>query len=408
MTTVEIPSNERPALPRGRRIWQVAGLGIGFALGQGLTFLTQTYLLSQGHTVLIGEFAVGLGIVTLTQWFADLGGLNLMSGKHDDHRFVSSVLVARFCAALFIVLLTPFCTTWITTPFAQGVVETGRYVAIIWAFNLTGLLDGARRSGQAGLISFGPWLGCNLATIWIAPTMSFSTGQFVGLGFVIGAVVTVAMQYVIGRDLLKFVPPNASDVIAYLRHGGTCALTYATALTYSRVLLFIVYATCEAATTGAFAFIRSLISSLQQALTFVRRTEYPDLVTSSVGGLAKTLRMQSTSIALSGVIAVGAVCCYPLATLLLPTKDLDIARSAIAFVVTLPFWCVASALGQQFLAKHKTQVNFVVIMLGAILSLTLTTCLLTNFGILAIAFAELTMFVFTFLAYWFAYRRVFA
>lgn len=408
MTTVSPTTHPATPLNARRKFGQIAGLAVGFVLGQGLTFLTQTYLLSGGHAVLLGEFAVGLGVVTLCQWFADMGGMNLMSGKHNEHRFVASVLATRLLMSFLIVLAVPYCTTWITTPFARGIVDAGRFVAIVWALNLTGLLDGARRSGQSGLVSFGPWLGCNLATLWIAPTMSYATGQIVGLGFAIGAILTVAMQYLIARDLIKPVRPDPATMLGYLRHGITCALTYATALTYSRLLLFLVYLTCTPVTTGTFAFIRSLISSLQQGLSFVRRVEYPDLVSSNVDGLRKTLRLQATSIALSGLVAVGMLAIYPIAVGWVPSDLRETLWMSVIFVGTIPVWCVASALGQQFLAKHKTQVNLMVMVLGTVISLTITYLLLDRWGIVAIAAAEVIMFVFMFWAYFVAYRRVFA
>lgn len=391
-----------------KKFLNVAGLAIGFALGQGITFLTQTYLLAQGHAELIGELAVGLGIVTLAQWLADLGGLHLMCGRHKQPQFIWSAICGRFCVSILLVMAIPLCTTWVTTPFAQGIISSGRFVAIIWAFNLTGLLDGAHRSGKAGLVSFGPWLLANVATICVVPQMSFFTGQIVGMGFVVGAVATVMLHFFLARDIISIRKPSLSSVLWYLQHGSTCALTHATSLTYNRILLFFVYATCDPITTGSFALTRSIISSLQQAISFVRRVEYPDLVASEVRGLQSTIRMQRSSISTAALAAIAVLCSYPVAHHLLDERFHDVLRLVAIFVATLPFWSLSSALGQQFLAKRRTRVNFFVTLLGSGISLTLSYFLLTSHGIVSIAFSELIMFVSMFFAYFMVFRRAFA
>src|ERR1043166_2001414 len=137
---------------RETRLFKIAGLLTGFALGQGSMFLAQTWLVANSQLIAVGEIGLGLAIVSLAQWTADWGGTLLLS-RHaaidETVGYVRAAIAVRLSlAGPIIAAVLIFCVVYEETQFVQGMVWGGAASALIWAFNLTGYLDGKGRSEE--------------------------------------------------------------------------------------------------------------------------------------------------------------------------------------------------------------------------------------------------------------------
>ena len=389
---------------RWKLLRPLSSLCFGFFVGQGLTFLTHAYFIRAGHADLVGEISVGIGIVVLLQWFADFGGLTLLSGRHRNRRFVMSAIVARLTIAIVAVVLGGHIAhSWLTTPLAQGIVDMGRFAAIPWALNLTGYLDGLGRSGRAGVTSTLCWLLCNSATVIVLPATDMQAGRMIGGAFCLGAALTVCHQYSLIHDRLLFRRPSLKLLKAYFFLALGCSLTQMAGIAYAKLLLVVVYQVSNPSDVGAFSLARSGVSCVQQVVAFVRRLEFPRLVNSSKRtSLRTTFALQASSLACSIVLAIVA-----LAVLVAPSSFVPAEQQALdllcCFTMLLPLWCCATCIGQQLLADRYTWLTLATTICLSAGSLIITSKLIEQ-GISYVVLSEALMYLCMLAAYLVMYR----
>ena len=366
----------------------LTGIVFGFALGQGAALVLHLYLTGLGHAAFVGELCVGMGVITIVQSTSDLGGLFLMSDRNLQglDRRVASANLVRLVFAVILVLVVPFATRWLDSPLASGIVDTGKYVALIWALNLTGVLDGLGKSYVAGPFACGPWLFSTVAAFFVAPSDTYSAGVSIGVAYVVGAAVTVIIHYVIAKRMY-LCSPAWDEIRTFAVNGFLYTSLSFVSLIYGRVLLFLVYSKLDGVITGYFALTRSLLSGLQQLITFVRRIEFPDLKAKKPIGTVAGLWLQRVSLQLSVL---------PLILFVMATWFLDLPNELwalmFAFLGLLPIWCIYSAMGQIFIAENRTGINLFIATIGSLASIAIAYACFVRFGVFATVLGEALKF----------------
>jgi len=393
---------------RKRKLIHLSGLLAGFFLGQGLVFLTQTYLVACGHLALIGKLSVGTGILTLIQWLADFGGQHLLACRHAEVGFFVSSAITRQMFALAIFGIITVNLGWFEDEYVEGLVASGSYAVFAWAGNIQGILDRIGRSGFAGLMALFPWLGINLALLTTFPRDDYSAGVTIGACFTLGCFVTVAAQYSIAYEAIDFHSPSSKQIINYAKSGIGYTLSFVVSIFYSRVLLLIVYSATSADVTGVFSYARSLQMLAQQIVNYVRRLEFPHLVILEQPTIARLLHIQKASILMCIFIAVLALISF-LVLKVIPESSINrqILWLVFLFLAATPVWGAASTLGQLFLAKEMPYVILFVTAMASTLSVIAAMLFVPIFGPVSIAWIEIAMLVVIAISYFTFYQRTF-
>ena len=171
----------------------------GFFLGQGAMFLTQTWLLYKEQLPLIGAVGIGLGVVSLMQWSADLGGVYIISrnwGRENGLRQFWAHVCARIVFSLVMIvsvlMVIPFLGL---NKISNDVILFAMLVPFIWSFNSVGILDNQKINYLSGPLSGLSWLFASLALGYSVVFDLGYVGQLVAIGFSLGMTLTVIVQY---------------------------------------------------------------------------------------------------------------------------------------------------------------------------------------------------------------------
>jgi hypothetical protein len=279
----------------------------GFLLGQGSFFLALSYLAFCKEFLVIAQVSLGLSILSLSQWIADGGGTYLLRDLKRSSGTVLSFILVRLIQSIVLSVVLVFIFNMLD--FGEQFNDIAIFstvCAVIWAFNLTGVIDKSGKNKIAGPISGLSWVLSSIAVLLFYKSDNY--GLIVGVAFSIGLMITVLYHHILldfdfrrmffDRVSLEDFKVDFNLVFFY-------NLNFSITQIYGRSLGFIVNYYLSASTAGLFLYARSASNAVSQILLFSRRVEFDNEVYSI--NFRSLLKFQKLSVALSIAAFSGAL-----------------------------------------------------------------------------------------------------
>jgi len=267
----------------------------GYGMGQGALFLAQTWLLADGALDLLGVFGTHFSFAMLSVIVVECGSVTILA-RHaalaTDPATTSAslwrsyfnstvvrllVAVATIAVSIFILSLTD------ASEFSWSFAAFSLPALLFWALNAAGFLDGLRLSGISGISSSIAYISCAIGLVLSRHhgADAFS-GMVLGCAFSIGYVLTVLVQFLFLRWAgvrFTFVSPTLEGVLSTARDGAAMlGSTLPGQLTF-RAQILICTSALGTPATALLIYVKQIVVALIQLVGFIRRAEFPRLVT---------------------------------------------------------------------------------------------------------------------------------
>lgn len=318
-----------------KQLANIAMLIGGYGLGQGSLFLSQTWLVVKGDLDLLAFFGTNFAFAVLAAVIVDAGSYIVLA-RHTVHRLsegdtwpeiwrcywetsVFRLVMAGAIASVAVVLFLFLGADEETVGFALWFAPA----LLVWSFNGTGLIDGLNLSGVSGLSGALPYIAAAAALFGCYEFSVTRPGAVLGGAIFIGYAGTVAVQFLTLSALGKpphFVRPTKAGVKRAMTEGLQLTSSQIPGQLYFRAQLLLSNSFLGADATALFIYGKQIVTAFNQVISFVRRTEFPNLVaklSQAQDNLLQTVfRVQRLGNYLSVVMAIAvllaglAMSCY--------------------------------------------------------------------------------------------------
>lgn len=390
---------------------------LGFILGQGSMFLVQSWLLYKGLFNVLAYTGIGLGILTLIQWTADMGGTFILSRYTERNELDNKLIPFFFARLLFsifiystlylVLLLVNFDTIVV------DIIYAGILIPILWAFNITGILDNKKMNSVTGPLSGISWMLASLAIITSIAFQLEEIGIIVGLAYSIGIVITLIIQYfTIKKANLNFTIEYHDlfkKTIKEFIHGGYYSLGYISAQAYARSLPILIEKYIDVKTAGMFLYAKSFVNILSQLIYFIRRVEFSNVVKKCINNtkqniLVTILDQKLTKIAIIIILFLSIILTFTAHII----SDENISKTLTIMsilILLIILWTISSSIGQIIIAEGKTGQYAFVITLSSLFCFLLILNNIRDIGINAIYIYEALMYLLQIMIYLYIHYR---
>lgn len=396
-----------------RRMLNLTGLVLGYLLGQGSFLIASFVILSQEKYELATAIGYSMSIVTLLFMVMDMGGQIYLARQQalaDDGQDVdlrtslAGIIVLRLLTWLGLCALCLGAGDMLglyPDPLSKAFVTMTILGLFVWSFNQTGLLDGRKLQGIAGLTIALPWLMTSIVAIMGSLSNHSLTelGQSLGVTFVVGALVAVLVQALVLRSSpLSALGSFSMTALRQAIHiGGGVFLAQLPGQLTGRVQIFFAVLLFPPELSAAFILSRNILNASNNIINMARRIEFPNLVAllgRGVPSLNRLLKHQNLSFICTGLIGV----LYVVGGLAACSGWLPgfLQGSAEALQVTMWFLPVlfatalSGALTQALLALGRPAMLVVSSIVSLAVSSLLTYLLVYTYGFPAMVIASFT------------------
>ena len=403
------------------QVRRIASLASSLVLGQGSFFVLQTAIIAHGLIDLTAPLAAAIAILSLVQWLSDWGGAAILPSLGSGHKKAFSLEDANCCRLIgaaviaFCCLLISFA--WTTAdPVITGAFRGGVFLPAIWAFNLSGYLDGRADGALLGPYQGAPWLVSStamaLAIFSMADFTRMELGILLGASFSIGCLVCVIRQYrFLGQLGVSSSIANCTKecVLSYFRQGGAYVIGELPYQLYARVLLVFVAARATPSIAGAYAYARQLISAANQMISVIRRVEIVALNELSMMPPRKleaivVYKRIKLSFVASIVFLLGSATAVATSDFWASAGSLSRFKAPLPLVLWMalstPLWVVSSALGQMLISKGRVGIYSKLLLLSVVASACGSFALVDHLGVVVIPVLDFLSFLFLIGSYW--------
>jgi hypothetical protein len=260
-----------------------------FGLSQGAMLLVQSWLILAGHVAFVGRFGVSFSMATLGYYLIDWGGVILIarnglagSERVRDSNVYWYLSFARVIIALCGMMGVIFYANITTDEFSAAYALACVPILLFGAFNPAGIIDSEGRSGLNGIASTLPSFTSAISLLMIDELSPAQQGQVLGLVFCGSTFCGITFQFAALKrsgGLPRFVRPNLRSISNAFSDGAMLLLTSAPPLVFYRVELSASLSILGASSTGMFVYVRQIVAAIMQGAQFVRRAEFPKLMT---------------------------------------------------------------------------------------------------------------------------------
>lgn len=372
----------------------------GFVIGQGAFFLSQTYMVYNNELNLVGQLGIGLGLLSLAQWFSDCGGVFLTSTKlnaADKYQELQHFFVARFivvitlCTACYLAGLVLLFEGLVREIFSWFIV-----VSVISSFNITGYLDHERITRITGPLSGLCWLLPSIL-IFFHKSLSPWIGELVGAAYALGLLISTLTQHQQAKLFNKLSPFHANpekikeNIIEIIKYNSM----FVTSQLYARLIPVLVSSSVNMSIAGMYLYAKSIANIINQGVSFSRRTEFSSLTQLQNKKISITELMKKQKLSL--MIATAPAALSVLATTIINTfydnKNSELLTTISALLTINLAWIIASSLAQFILAQSRIGILLITQISTISISLLFMLLLIKDFGISAVLFAETIMYI---------------
>lgn len=253
---------------------------LGAGLGQGMLFAAYTYgMLSNAET--IGYLSTSLGIVVLLVMCLEYGGGVILRQFNNDQYLANKVVSILYCRLMLLALMLAVVGIVFTFDLVHDYVEKfiqASLIGVVFSiFNFTGFLDVKSKYSLHALLS---GLHLMLLSVFIVldgkdPVVA---GGLVSLGLLINFVVhLVAVFLWAKKDSVRFVLKRHS-LREVVREGGYVMLASLPGQILPRFFGVFLLEFGGAITAAVYNYLKLVQGLFNQAVTILRRAEYPRLI----------------------------------------------------------------------------------------------------------------------------------
>lgn len=397
-----------------------------FGTGQGAIFLVQTWLVAEGDLELLASFGTCFSFAILAILLIDFGSqttlarhtaVTIKASDATTHKVCSTywhATVIRIAIALLVLLVAALYGSTTSSTFERWYVLCALPAALVWPFNSTGILDGLKMSGAAGLVGAAPYVSSAVALFLSIRHDEAIAGALAGGALAIGYLVTTLAQLIILRLAgLPLRPTRVSGdgLRGAAIEGGSVFLTMLPGQLYYRLQLVLAATFLGASATAVFLYARQIATGFAQLVAFVRRVEFPELVAfhargSSASPLVQVLRPQRTG-TLVGIVGSLTMLVAGGAAFAMTTEEhASAALAVVLFSPTVVAGAVMAAFTQALQARGQYR-QAALIMLVATALAAVTSSLVVNIPSLAVLVAaDLLVCLTTSMLGFSAFRRI--
>lgn len=371
---------------------------LGFLIGQGSMFLVQTYLAINGRFELIAKVGISLGLLSLTQWISDFGGVYLLSRKLGKGENPFTFIKFRlFLAILFSVILIFICKLINLDLFYREVFYFAPLISIVWAVNITGVLDYLCKNKIAGPISGLPWFLCALY-IWISDKYFEISGFYLGASYFFGVflVTLVQLNQLSKSQYVKFWNLQTTYWQREIKDMAGYTLAFSMSQVYGRLIPILVQTSIGGAVAGYYVYGKSFTNISAQFVSFLRRVEFSSLLKNDKFTLNFIYKGQKLSVLLVTAFFISflflSILNYFFSLGL--NKQLSESLFVIVFLQGIQIiWLIPSLLGQYCIAKGKIWSYAKIQLSSSILSIFVIYSLIEYINVYAIFISEVFMYL---------------
>ncbi len=367
----------------------------GFIVGQGLFFLSQTYLLLNGHISEIANIGIAIGFLSLAQWISDAGGVYLISKLKTiaelQDKFIT-FSVSRLVVTMPLLLIICFLlklfdlgeATRVVIPF---ILLTG----FVGAFSCLGVVDYLQRNGFSSSFSGLCWL---FPAVYIFMAGVEYQAAYIGMLYVSGLLIFQIIQYttLVGTFSVRFkvefrlLPHFMKQIFFYLT-------AYIISQGYARLIPVMVDKMIDSISAGLYMYAKGVINILGQMMIFTRRIEFSKLSDSLVTlpSLIFLIGRQKLSYGILVLFVLLVVFTSFLIEQFWPHKYTELITYILLLSVIFSLWLASSSFGQVFIARGWLVENAAILFLSAFSSIMTIFFTYKNFGIYTFFISEALM-----------------
>jgi hypothetical protein len=304
-------------------------LVVSFAIGQGSIFLAQTWLIDRGALDLLANFATHFSFAILALMIVDGGSAVVVTRRMSLAAGPDLMMVARRCCweacavrlglAIVVSLIGLGYALTFGNVFSRAYIPAAVPALLVWAFNVTGVLDGLRLSGVSGVTGMFAYVASALALAVTGIRSPGDAGMFLGSAMSVGYAVAVTAQLAVLVRLgflPLMIPISARACRVFTREAGAVLLSTLPGQLSFRFQVVVCALVLGEGSTALFLYGRQIAAAASQVLEFVRRAHFPAMVREisiSGGSLRTGFRAQrlATSLALLsafGLMSAGVSC----------------------------------------------------------------------------------------------------
>jgi hypothetical protein len=270
----------------------------GYGLGQGCLLLSQSYLVLHGQSAFIGQFGLIYTLNTLLYFIVDWGSpvaltRATLKSRLERPQALSAVFwsfsLCRFLVAVAASVVTVTAAAFAGHPFSLGFAVLTAPGLLMWAFNSIGVLDGFEHSGASGL-------SVSLPVVMVAAALPFASlypplfaGELLGGAYSAGIVASVIIQYQLAKRFgagLRLARPSRNHMVQLGHEGALYLMSTLPGQFFYRGQLSIISTAVTLSTLGHIVLAKQIVNAALQFLYFVRRAEFPRLLTRIAHGEA--------------------------------------------------------------------------------------------------------------------------
>lgn len=386
-----------------------------YAAGQGGIFAVQTVLLAEDRLLLLAGFGTAFSFAILGSVVIDFGGLTVLAREtaaagRDAERIWATywgITAWRALAGLATAVAMAVPAVLIADPLVGSYALWALPAALLWPFNASGILDGLRVAGISGLIGSIPYL-CSAAALLAAMQMNpADAGALLGGALSLGYGLTLLCQYAALRRIgctPRWVRPGAELTLALGREGGTVMFATLPGQLYFRYQVLLANLVMGPAGTAIFLYGKQVATAVAQAVGFVRRVEFPELVARLVGGgenaFATVLRTQRGGTVVAALGAAVMLAGGAAGVVWLPGSLGEAAGAVALFAPVVVAGAVAMALVQGLQAGRQYRVAAVTLTVAVVIGGGLNAAVLIWPALLVFVMADVAHYVVTAVLSW--------
>lgn len=378
-------------------------IGLGFFLGQGAMFLSQTYVIYSGGLELVGSVGIGLGLVSFFQWIADMGGVFLIPKYASKSRVsLCGFLVGRVLFAVPLACLVLFCLEFLDLgSVVNGILECVVCVIFVGALNMTGLVDSVKKNKYVGPLSGLSWFFAAMALILFIEDGGNELGVIVGWSYFSGLLLSIILQFVVVRSELaayfrQLVYVAFRDVVNGISEGFYYSLSFISNQAYGRLVPVMISKYLGLEVTGMFVYARHVVNMFGQIMMFSRRVEFESLLNFEFQEYTfhSLLRTQMISFFIGVLCFIFALVIYGLSFYVSLLSDFNqVSKIMIWLSGILMLFNFSSLYSQFFVAKGKMIENVSIQGFTVALALVALYFSIQDYGLYAVYVTDIFLHV---------------
>lgn len=304
--------------PSARNRLNFVLLVASFAAGQGTIFVAQSWLLANGRLALLAAFGTHFSFAIFSVLLVDLGAITVLardtvrstpdSDRMSIWRCYWQMTICRSGVAATMAVIAIYIALFWSDGFTSAYILSALPGIFLWAFNIVGILDGLRLSGLSGLTGAPPYLTSGLALLVAVDQDPVIAGLLLGGGLSLGYILALAGQMfalTTSGYQVQRAPITLAGVRETGRSGIGALLTTLPGQAYFRLQLVLSTAALGPATTAVFLYAKQTITAFAQLIGFLRRVEFPDLVSRLNAGTPTPIRTILSTQRVGTLLAAG-------------------------------------------------------------------------------------------------------